>query len=567
LDRSDWQLRKQEAQSSKGMVVAKQPDAAEAGRAVLDRGGNAVDAAVATAFALGVVEPMMSGIGGGGYLIRHDAKTSKTQVINFTMIASEAAHEKMFELDETGGVTPGLFNWPKVKDDANIHGAKSVAVPGVVAGLGLALEKFGSGNITWAEALKPATKLADDGFCLNWHDVLHFVDDWDLLRRYPETAAVFLPNGRPPLTATSGHAAEILKQPALAKTLDTLAKEGPEAFYKGSIASNLAEYVTAHGGALTENDFSNYRPVIEKPLVVPYEDCVVYTPGGPSGGTSLAMSLNILREIGGTSGDLSDAETWHKRIEPVRLSFADRLVYLADPAFADVPYERLLSNTYAAERASLVGANALPYPAPAGNPNLAPVAQGPRSAESTTHLVVIDREHNLVAVTQTLLSLFGSGVLEPKTGVLLNNGMMWFDPEPKKANSVAARKRPLCNMTPIVATSCGRPFLALGASGGRRIQSAVYQVFLNIVEGRAAGPQAAMDMPRFDCSMPDKTLIEARVGENVLRNLVARGHKLEQTVESVVLRNYASPVGALVTEDGIIRGGSERWHGGIALGL
>jgi len=567
LGRSDWQLVKQEAQSSKGMVVAKQPDAAEMGRTVLGEGGNAVDAAVATAFALGVVEPMMSGIGGGGYLLYHHAESGRTHVVNFSMIASEAAHEKMYELDEAGGVAPGLFSWPKVKDDANIHGAKSVAVPGVVAGLGLALEKFGSGSITWAEALKPAVKLAGEGFHLDWQNMLYFVEEWDLLRRYRETAALFLPNGRPPMTATSGHAAEIFKQPALARTLDTLATKGPKAFYEGEIARNLAENVTAHGGALTENDLADYKPVVEEPLVVPYDDCVVYAPGGPSGGTSLAMSLNILREMGGSSGDLSDPEVWHKRIEAVRLSFADRLVYLADPAFADVPYDRLLSNAYAAERASLVGHDALPYPAPAGEPNLAPIAQGPRSEESTTHLVVIDRALNLVAITQTLLSLFGSGLVEPKTGILLNNGMMWFDPEPKKANSVAARKRPLCNMSPVVATCCGRPFLALGASGGRRIQSAVYQVFLNIVEGKVWSPQAAMDMPRFDCSMPDKTLIETRVGENVLKNLVARGHKLEETVESVVLRNYASPVGALVTEEGVIKGGSERWHGGIALGL
>jgi gamma-glutamyltranspeptidase/glutathione hydrolase len=365
----------------------------------------------------------------------------------------------------------------------------------------------------------------------------------------------------------TGRPAEIFKQPALANTLKQMAQEGAEAFYKGDIARHLAAYVTAQGGALTEKDLAEYQAEIEEPLAVPYGDHTLYTTGKATGGTTLAQAIKTLALAGDTSGNLEDYQTWHKRIEALRLAFADRFLYLADPAFVNVPLEEMFSQAYLSGRAAQIGAKALPYPAPAGQIGKSGNAYGPKGADSTTHLVVIDENHNMVTITQTLLALFGSGVCEPNTGVLLNNGMMWFDPEPGKANSVQPGKRPLSNMSPVLAAKNGKPFFALGASGGRRIISAVAQVFLQLTEGGTSSAQDAVDAPRFDVSQPNLTTIEYRAGDKVLNELEGQGHKLQITEESVLSGNYAKPMVALITEDGTIKGGSERWHSGYPAGV
>jgi gamma-glutamyltranspeptidase / glutathione hydrolase len=567
MARSDWQLQKTEQQSKKGMVIANNPLAAHAGRKVLAEGGNAIDAAVATALAVGVAEPMMSGIGGGGYLVYYEAKTGKVQIVNYSMRASQSAHDSMYELDESGGYSIGLFAWRLVKGNANVQGPKSVALPGTPAGLSLALEKFGSGKFSWAQLLQPAIKLADEGFYLDWYGMLRFLEDFDLLNRYPDTAAVFMPKGRPPMAEQTGRTAELFKQPALANTLKQMAQDGAGAFYKGDIARHLAKYITGNGGALTEQDLAQYQAEIEEPLAVPYGDYILYTTGKATGGTTMAQAIKTLALSGKTSGDLQDPQTWHNRIEALRLAFADRFLYLADPAFVDVPYAELLSDEYLAGRAAQIGAKALPYPAPAGRVGKGEFAYGPKAGESTTHLVVVDEEHNMVSITQTLLSLFGSGVCEPNTGVLLNNGMMWFDPEPGKANSVQPGKRPLSNMSPAVAAKNGKPFFTVGASGGRRIISAVAQIFLQLTESNITGAQAAIDTPRFDVSQPTLTTLDGRTDPTVLNELEAMGHKLQVTEESVMSNNYAKPMVALITEDGTIKGGSERWHSGFPAGI
>lgn len=285
MSRADWQMQKQEGQSAGGMVVAKHPLAAAAGRKVLAEGGNAIDAAVTTALALGVVEPNASGLGGGGYLVYYEAKSGKVSVVNYSMRASEVAHDSMFELEEAGGYSLGLFSWRLVKDNANVQGPKSVAIPGTAAGLSLALEKFGSGKFSWAQTLQPAIKLADEGYYLSWYNMLRVVDDWDLLSRYPDTANIFLPKGRPPMAEQTGRTAELFKQPALAATMKAMALNGAAEFYKGATAHHLAEYITAHGGALTEGDLANYQAEIEEPLAIDYKGHTLFTTGKASGGT------------------------------------------------------------------------------------------------------------------------------------------------------------------------------------------------------------------------------------------------------------------------------------------
>ncbi len=566
MSRADWQLHKTETKGQYGALVAKHPLAARAGIEVLWNGGNAMDAAITTALALGVVELPMGGLGGGGYIVYYEARTGKVHVINYAMVAPQSARPDFYQLEE--GYNVGMFTWRRVKDDANVMGATSIAVPGTAAGLSLALQRFGSGKVSWADALAPATKFAEEGFYPDWYEFLRFSMDMPLLRRFPDTAEVLLPNGLPPLL--EGRAgAKPFRQPALAKTLRRLAADGPEYFYKGEMARQLASYVQAQGGFLSEADLAGYKATIDEPLSVGYGDYQLYTPNGPTGGPTLAEHLLICEALQ-AGGDLSDPETWHRRIEAARLAWADRFEYLADPQAVPVPLAELTSREYAATRAREVdlGGAALPYPAPAGKlprPNATP-AYGPKAGESTTHLVVVDAERNMVTLTQTLLSLFGSGVLDPKSGVLLNNGLMWFDPEPNKANSMVGGRRPLSNMTPALVLKDGKPAMTLGASGGRRIPNAVAQIFLGLAHGEA-GAQSILDVPRFDASLSDHVDIEHRAGTTVTDELTRRGHKLNLTEENPVSNVYASPMAIRIEDDGTLTAGSERWHPGRAEGF
>jgi gamma-glutamyltranspeptidase/glutathione hydrolase len=567
MGRADWQFYKAETKATRGVVVAKHPLAAQAGLEVLRRGGNAVDAAVTTALAVGVVEPEMSGLGGGGYLVYYQARTGKVFVVNYAMRAPQSARPDFYELEE--GRAVNLFAWRKVKNDANIRGVTSVAVPGTVAGLSLALQRFGSGEISWAEALAPAIKFAGEGFEIDWYTFLRFAMEMDLLRRYPDTAAVLLPDGLTPIKEGKP-GAKPLRQTALAGTLRRLASEGPDYFYKGEMARWVAEYVQGQGGLLSEADLARYQARVEEPLSFEYNDYQLFTANGPTGGPTLAEHLQICEALQ-PGGDLSAPETWHRRIEAARLAWADRFEYLADSEVVPVPLSELTSRDYAKKRAGEVHLNgeALPYPAPAGQltrPDSPMPAYGPKAGESTTHLIVVDAEHNMVTLTQTLLSLFGSGVLEPKSGLLLNNGLMWFDPEPGRANSLGPDRRPLTNMTPTLVLKDNKPLLAIGASGGRRIPNAIAQVFLGVAHG-VEGAQAALDLPRFEAGQPDRLEIEARVGSQVTKELARRGHPLVITEEDPVSLTYASPLMARVEEDGTLSAGSERWHSGRAEGL
>jgi len=320
---------------------------------------------------------------------------------------------------------------------------------------------------------------------------------------------------------------------------------------------------------LSEADLANYQATLDEPLSFAFGDYQLFTPNGPTAGPTLAEHLQICAALE-VSGDLADPENWHRRIEAARLAWADRFAYLADPQAVSVPLAELNSPQYAAERAGLVqpGGAALPYPAPAGQPRRAKASStyGPNAAESTTQLVVIDAEHNMVTLTQTQLAVFGSGILEPKTGVLLNNGLMWFDPEPGHPNSMGAGRRPLTNMCPTLVLKQGKPLLAVGASGGRRIPNAVAQVFLGVAFN-PAGIQPILDLPRFDAGQPDHVDIEHRAGKTIIEELKRRGHKLSLTEENPMSSTYASPVAARIEDDGTISGGSERWHPGRAEGL
>ena len=567
--RSEWRIERTEAVGRGGMVAAKTPQAAEVGAAVLRAGGNAVDAAVATAFVAGVAEPWMNGIGGGGYMIVQRPGEA-AQVVEFPMVAPTGATPEMFPLAGSGA-DAALFGWPAVVGGANVAGPRAVAVPGVVAGLALAVERFGRRRL--AELIEPAIRFARDGVPVTWHTTLTVARDLATLRRFPATAAVFCPDGLPPVT-TEQNAPALLRQPDLARTLELIALNGPRVFYDGPLAREMVAHLSAGGAPFTESDFAAYEANVSPALTTDYAGYEIATTGGGSGGTTLVEGLNLLAALDAGALGHNTPAALHRMAQAFRQAFADRFAYLGDPRHVDVPLATLTDAAYARERAAASPANRL-GPVRAGDPARLGVSHGlgaslpeyvaarPDQPEqmadgSTTHLSVIDDDGMAVSLTQTLLSLWGSRVLVPGTGVLLNNGMMWFDPEPGRPNSVAGGKRPLSNMAPLVVSRGGRPVAAVGSSGGRRIMNCHAQLVQNLLD-HGLSMQPAVSAPRIDASTVD-LLVSHRLPPETREALAALGHRVAVRDERLFTGDFASPAAVLLGEDGRCRGGVDPFY-------
>jgi gamma-glutamyltranspeptidase/glutathione hydrolase len=425
----NWFVRKPLAQGRGGIVVSQNRIAAEAGARVLAAGGNAVDAAAATSFSLAAVEPWNSGLGGVGFLLFYSAKADRVRVVDFGPISPLGCNSADYPLVGSGQTTRDLFTWPSVQDDRNVHGPLSCAVPGHVDGLGLALEQFGT--IKFADALKPAIELAEKGIAVDWYLTLKVATNARELTRYPTTRDIWMPRGFPPVTAP-GAPLERLKLTGLADTLKQLARSGRRDFYEGTVAAGIVKDFKALGGVIARDDLQRYRARVVEPIMTEYRGAAVALAPGLTAGPSMRRALQALR---------------HDRFRP-------------DGPHADafLAYARVLRDAYT-ERLAKMGEAATE-----GAPT------------STTHLSVIDREGNMVALTQTLLSVFGSKVVLPSSGILMNNGMMWFDPRAESPNCIAPAKRPLTNMCPAIVTRQGAPWFAIGGSGGRKIFPAVLQI-------------------------------------------------------------------------------------------
>lgn len=559
---SAWRVFKDEAVGDEGMVAGKHPLAVRAGLDVLRRGGNAVDAAVTMAFTLAVVEPQSSGLGGGGFVVIHEARGGREVAIDYAMDAPLAAGPDTYELDE--GVGASSYGWRKVKGEANITGYRAASVPGMVRGLALALERFGT--ISLAEALAPAIRYAEEGAEVLWQVALRIAMSMRDLSRFPASAAVFLPGGFPPRPWGSAAPADRLVQPDLARTLRLIAAEGPDAFYEGEIARTIARAMRDNDGLITEDDLARYRPTVtEGGLVTDYRGYRVVGVPGACGSVTLQQGLTTLAGYDlGALGHGSVAAT-HLQAEAFRLAFADRYRYVADPKQVPVPWAGLLSPDYAAERRALIDpARAAATVAPGdpwrfdggagATPADAEIREGsPHS--STTTLAVVDRDRNVVSLTQTLVNAFGCGVVVPGTGVLLNNAMSWFDPRPGQPNSAAPGKRGLNNMNPLVVLRDGRPVLAAGAVGGRKIIQAVAQVVSNVLDFDL-GMQDAVAAPRIDCSGPAVQL-DARYPPSLPTALEALGHRVQVLEESFHAYHFATPLGILIDP------ATGRLHGGV----
>ena len=563
--RSTLSVTKQTPSTARALVAAEHPLGAEVGAGILARGGNAVDAAVATAFAMTVVEPFMSSLAGGGTMLVHLAKRGETVALDFNVQAPAACHEACFELAD--GIAQALFPWRRVVDDANNFGPRSVAIPGSVAGLCLALERFGTMDL--ADVVAPAIRLAEDGFPVDWYVTLSIAPHCQELAAFPETARVYLRDGHYVHRPAALAPADVLRQPDLGRSLRLVAKDGPAAFYRGAIAQAIDEEMRRTGGFLRRSDLERYEARVVEPLTVKYRGLdLVFSPGATGGPTAVEM-LNVLAQFPAAKVGYETPGGLHLRAEAVRYAFLDRLRHLTDPLAARVPWRGLASREHAAEVAAglrVAGPRSEAKLPDAWAHDLAVGGLGrgkaaaPRArrrvategGDCTTHICAVDRQRNMVSLTNTAVSLFGSRMVVPGTGILLQNGMLWFDPEPGRANSVAAGKRPVVNMVPALGFRQGAPYLTVGAPGGRKIVSAIPQVIANIADAGDA-PQRAIEAPRLHTE-GGELWVDDRVGERSLGALRRMGHDVVPKHQSYGTLYFARPVAIRIGKRGLEAG-------------
>ncbi|MBN9387529.1 MAG: gamma-glutamyltransferase [Chloroflexi bacterium] len=562
IQMGNWQFTKPEVKAEHGVVTAKRPAVAQVGLDILQQGGNAIDAAVAMAFAIDVVEPPMTGIGGGGFLTVSLAN-GESYVVDFFPTAPGGATPDMYEL--TANFRADKLGFTGIKDNANAIGARSVGIPGAVAGPLLALERWG--KLSRETVLAPAINLAREGHEITWYETLHSANHLDILLRNPEAARLYLRNGKPLLAGAEKP--NYLKLPELADTLEIISREGAAGFYRGEIAEKIVAELQKEGCQITLDDLANYQALVKEPLKLPYLGTELLLLPGGTGGPTIAEIVNILEgwdlgELGNTS-----PEYLHLLIETCKLVLADRLTYLADelPGQATtIPWREIASKEFAATRRSFIKEKAAGTYEP-GNP----FSQGSTNAtyqssadSCTTYLSSFDAEGNAVALTQTLNGYYGSGVAVPGTGIVLNNAMVLFDPRPGQVNSIAPGKRPLSSMAHFIAREPGGRNLALaGANGGRKIIDTVAQVLLNML-AFDLGAQAACGSPFIDPN-GEVTLVDRQVGEATLNRLKELGHKISPQTATVWPRLSANP-NAIKRQGQYILGGSEIFTPSVAAG-
>jgi gamma-glutamyltranspeptidase/glutathione hydrolase len=505
------------ARSRDGLAASQSRDAAAAGARILAQGGHAVDVAVAVSLALGAVEPWMSGLGGGGFATLWDAKKREVRCLDYGMIAPQAIDPADYPL--TGKPTEeGFFGWPGVLEDRNILGPHSVAVPGVVSGLSLAHRTYG--RLPWADLVQPAIALAERGLSLDWYGAMSLLVEAKGLDRFEATRTVYLPGGRVPQPFEEG-VPVFLKLGRLVDTLKRLAApDGPERFYRGDIAADLIRDLQAAGSKISLADLERYQARFIDPVEIVYRDAKVYAPSGLTAGPTLKRVLT----------------EWLERLPAGAAPEAAHYAVYAEAL--DRAYRHRLQNMGASDSET--------------------------RPSCTSHFCVADKDGNVVAWTQTLLSRFGSFVLSPSTGILMNNGMMWFDPVPGKPNSIRPGARPLSNMCPTVALSPRIGALAIGASGGRKIMPSVAQI-LSFMLDFGMDLDRAFHCPRIDVSGGDVALIDRRLDRSVF-DAVGKILKAELTDLAPYPAQFANPSATQAAPDGMKLGATDLaspWSGAV----
>jgi gamma-glutamyltranspeptidase/glutathione hydrolase len=533
-----------------GMVVAQERIAAQIGADVLKRGGNAVDAAVATGFAMAVTYPRAGNIGGGGFMVIHLAKRHEDIAIDYRETAPAAATRDMFL---------GADGKPDRKK--SLDSALAIGVPGTVAGLALALDKYGSGKFTLAELLKPAIALASDGIIVADDIADTLGEGRQRLARWPASLKMLLRDDGTPMQE-----GDRLVQKDLAATLTAIAEQGPRGFYQGPVAEKLAKAISAAGGIMTTHDLESYQPTIRTPVRGTYRGYdILSMPLPSSGGVVLLETLNILEGFPLPEMKQGSAASLHLMIEAMKRAYADRAHYLGDPAFVTAPVATLMTKEYAAkQRASIDPDHATPWKDTLLD---TPVHEG----RNTTHFSVVDGNGNAVSNTYTLNYPYGVGLVADGTGVLLNDelddftaalgasnafGLVGFE-----ANLPAPGKRPLSSMTPTIVLKDGKPVLVTGSPGGSRIISAVLQVVVDVLDYHM-DVAAAVAVPRLHHQwMPDEVRIEHGFPADVIAALEAKGHVVKAPLGQTSANSIA------VTENGLLGAPDPRTRGSTAAGL
>jgi gamma-glutamyltranspeptidase / glutathione hydrolase len=534
----------------KGMIVAPQARAVEIGAAVLDQGGNAIDAAVTTALAQGVLDPHMCGVGGFGSCAIYWAATGAYQSIAFHGRAGSRVTPEMWRALVVEEYPDGYGY--QLRDYLNDVGYHSITVPGTVAGLSLALQHYGTRS--WADCVAPAIPYARDGFPLTPKAVAGYAGPPVQGKPHPMARASHTPAARAIFTV-DGHMplreSDLMRQPDYARTLERLANQGPHAFYQGEIAQAMVADITRHGGFVTQGDLAAYQPRLTRPLIGSYRGYQVATDPPPSGGMTLLEMLNVVEGYDLQSMDFNGEPYIDLLARTMQWAYRDWANHLADPEFANVPVDRLTAKAHAEQARQAIDRG-----------ERCTVPRWRADEQGTTHLSVVDRWGNAVALTHSLGD--SSGVVTDGLGFQYNNCMKCFNPIPGHPNSISPGKARVSGLCPTIVSRDGKPVLVVGAPGGTRITTAVFQTILNVLDFGMTATEA-VSAPRFDCQ--GETIdVEARIAEKTCDALRLRGHLVTKTAAAYWSHPRVHAI-AIDPVSGALDGGADPRGDGMALAV
>lgn len=525
-----------------GMVAAAHPLAAQAGVEILKQGGNAIDAAVATAFALNAAEANASGLGGGGFMLIRFAKTGEIVVVDYREHAPAAATKDMYASEQSK-----KEGWSKL-------GGKAVAVPGMLMGLTTALDKYGT--MTLAEVTTPAISYMENGIEVSETLSAMIKSNFDKLCDWNDPVKIaYLKDGLPL------EAGDILVQSDLAKTYHGILDNGIGYLYGGELGQKIVDAVQAKGGGLSLQDLKDYKSYIRKPITGDYRGYKIYSmPPPSSGGTHLIQILNILENFDIANMNYHGPTHISVMAEAMKMAFADRATYMADPGFVkDIPLEGLTSKEYAKFLADQINIKNPKQKIPAGEP-------GQYEHHSTSHISVIDSEGNVVALTQTINYFFGSGVIVPEVGIIMNNEMDDFSKDPDSPNAPEPGKIPLSSMSPSIIEKDGEPFMILGTPGGTRIFTAMVQIISNVIDF-GMGMDEAIEAARMHCytsaGKAKSIRVESRIPNITVETLRLLGNEVD--IKGAYDLYFGGAQGIML-KDGLLYGGGDSRRDGVAIG-